>query len=222
MKELAEYIDHTLLKPEATHEQIEQLVQEAIQYKFKSVCVHPYWVPYCSKLLQGETPKVCTVIGFPLGASTSRVKAFEAKQAIVDGADEVDMVINIGELKANRDEFVKNDIDTVVEAAKGKAIVKVIIETALLTDEEKVRVCHLIESSGADFIKTSTGFSSGGATVDDVKLLADIIQGDLQIKASGGIRNRTIAQEMIAAGANRLGASSSVQIMENKAGENSY
>jgi len=222
MKELAEYIDHTLLKPEATHEQIEQLVQEAIQYKFKSVCVHPYWVPYCSKLLQGETPKVCTVIGFPLGASTSRVKAFEAKQAIVDGADEVDMVINIGELKANRDEFVKNDIDTVVEAAKGKAIVKVIIETALLTDEEKVRVCHLIESSGADFIKTSTGFSSGGATVDDVKLLADTIQGDLQIKASGGIRNRTIAQEMIAAGANRLGASSSVQIMENKAGENSY
>ena len=222
MTQLAEYIDHTLLKPEATHEQIEKLVEEAITYRFKSVCIHPYWVPYCSTLLQGKTPKVCTVIGFPLGASSSRVKAFETKQAIVDGATEIDMVMNIGELKAGREEFVKNDIDMVVEAAKGKAIVKVIIETALLTDDEKIKACHIVESSGADFIKTSTGFAGGGATVKDVKLLANTIEGSLKIKASGGIRNRAIAEEIIAAGADRLGASSGVQILENETGDTSY
>ena len=220
--ELAQRIEHTLLKPEATVKDIMRLCDEAQKYHLYAVCVNPCYVPLAKHLLQGTEVKVVTVVGFPLGATFSSVKALEAKTAMEEHADEIDMVMNIGELKAGREEFVKNDIDMVVEAAKGKAIVKVIIETALLTDDEKIKACHIVESSGADFIKTSTGFAGGGATVKDVKLLANTIEGSLKIKASGGIRNRAIAEEMIAAGADRLGASSGVQILENETGDTSY
>jgi len=222
MTELAKYIDHTLLKPDATFEQIEGLCEEAKTYGFASVCVNPYWVPLCSQLLAGEDPKVCTVIGFPLGASSSRVKAFETKQAIIDGAEEIDMVINIGELKANRDEYVKEDIEMVVQAAKGQAIVKVIIETALLTDEEKERACRLADGAGADFVKTSTGFSGGGATVEDIRLMRQSVSDRVRIKASGGVRDKAGAESMVSAGADRIGASSGVAIISGKNGEEDY
>jgi len=222
MTELAKYIDHTLLKPDATFEQIEGLCEEAKTYGFASVCVNPYWVPLCSQLLAGEIPKVCTVIGFPLGASSSRVKAFETKQAIIDGAEEIDMVINIGELKANRDEYVKEDIEMVVQAAKGQAIVKVIIETALLTEEEKERVCRLADGAGADFVKTSTGFSGGGATVEDIRLMRQSVSDRVRIKASGGVRDKAGAESMVSAGADRIGASSGVAIISGKNGEEDY
>lgn len=222
MTELAKYIDHTLLKPDATFEQIEGLCEEAKTYGFASVCVNPYWVPLCSQLLAGEDPKVCTVIGFPLGASSSRVKAFETKQAIIDGAEEIDMVINIGELKANRDEYVKEDIEMVVQAAKGHAIVKVIIETALLTEEEKERACRLADGAGADFVKTSTGFSGGGATVEDIRLMCQSVSDRVRIKASGGVRDKAGAESMVSAGADRIGASSGVAIISGKNGEEDY
>jgi len=222
MTELAKYIDHTLLKPDATFEQIEGLCEEAKTYGFASVCVNPYWVPLCSQLLAGEDPKVCTVIGFPLGASSSRVKAFETKQAIIDGAEEIDMVINIGELKANRDEYVKEDIEMVVQAAKGHAIVKVIIETALLTEEEKERACRLADGAGADFVKTSTGFSGGGATVEDIRLMRQSVSDRVRIKASGGVRDKAGAESMVSAGADRIGASSGVAIISGTNGEEDY
>ena len=167
--ELAKYIDHTLLKADATKDKIEKLCEEAKEYGFASVCVNPAWVPLAAELLKGSEVKVCTVIGFPLGATTPEVKRFETENAIQNGAQEVDMVINIGALKSGDDELVKKDIQAVVEAAKGKALVKVIIETCLLTEEEKVKACKLSVEAGADYVKTSTGFSTGGATVEDIK-----------------------------------------------------
>ena len=216
MENIASMIDHTLLKPEATKEMIEKLCNEAKKYGFAAVCVNPYYVNMSKKFLEGSKVKVATVIGFPLGANTKEVKAFETKNAIENGADEVDMVINIGAMK-NRDyDVVKGDIEAVVEAAKGRAIVKVIIETCLLTDEEKIKACELSKEAGADFVKTSTGFSTGGATVNDVKLMKKTIGDSLKIKASGAIRDYETAKAMIEAGASRIGASASIKIVEKK------
>ncbi|NHC39387.1 deoxyribose-phosphate aldolase [Bacillus sp. MM2020_1] len=210
---IAAMIDHTLLKPEATRQQIESLCQEAKEYKFASVCVNPTWVSTAKELLQGSGVMVCTVIGFPLGATTYETKAFETKNAIEHGADEVDMVINIGALKDHNDELVEKDIRAVVEAAKGKAHTKVIIETSLLSQEEKIRACELSVKAGADFVKTSTGFSTGGATAEDIALMRQTVGPDLGVKASGGVRNTEDVQKMIEAGATRIGASSSIAIV---------
>ena len=216
MENIASMIDHTLLKPEATKEMIEKLCNEAKKYGFAAVCVNPYYVNMSKKFLEGSKVKVATVIGFPLGANTKEVKAFETKNAIENGASEVDMVINIGAMK-NRDyDVVKKDIEAVVEAAKDSAIVKVIIETCLLTDEEKIKACELSKEAGADFVKTSTGFSTGGATVNDVKLMKKTIGDSLKIKASGAIRDYETAKAMIEAGASRIGASASIKIVEKK------
>lgn len=184
---IARMIDHTMLKADAVQADIAKLVEEAKQYQFASVCVNPTWVAYCAEQLAGTEVKVCTVIGFPLGASTSAVKALETQDAIAGGATEVDMVINIGELKAGNDEFVLKDIEAVVKAASGKALVKVIIETCLLTDEQKVRACELAVKAGADFVKTSTGFSTGGATREDVALMRKTVGQQTGVKASGGV-----------------------------------
>jgi deoxyribose-phosphate aldolase len=210
---VAAMIDHTLLKPEATRQQIESLCQEAKEYKFASVCVNPTWVSTAKELLAGSGVMVCTVIGFPLGATTSETKAFETKNAIENGAEEVDMVINIGALKDHNDELVEKDIRAVVEAAKGKAHTKVIIETSLLTKEEKVRACELSVKAGADFVKTSTGFSTGGATAEDIALMRKTVGPEVGVKASGGVRNTEDVQKMIEAGATRIGASSSIAIV---------
>ncbi|MFL6563279.1 MAG: deoxyribose-phosphate aldolase, partial [Bacillus sp. (in: firmicutes)] len=193
---IAAMIDHTLLKPEATKQQIESLCQEAKEYKFASVCVNPTWVVTAKELLQGSGVMVCTVIGFPLGATTFETKAFETKNAIENGAEEVDMVINIGALKDHNDELVEKDIRAVVEAAKGKAHTKVIIETSLLTNEEKIRACELAVKAGADFVKTSTGFSTGGATAEDIALMRKTVGPDLGVKASGGVRSTEDVQKM--------------------------
>lgn len=213
--QLARVIDHTLLKPDATKADIDQLLEEAMTHHFYSVCVHPYWVPYCKAQLQDSSIQVCTVIGFPLGATTTETKVFETKQAIELGATEVDMVINIGELKAGHDAAVEQDIAAVVSAANGQAIVKVILETALLTDEEIVRACQIAKAAQADFVKTSTGFSTGGATEDHVKLMRQTVGDKLGVKASGGIRDQETARKMLAAGANRIGASASVKIVSS-------
>ena len=210
---VAAMIDHTLLKPEATRQQIESLCQEAKEYKFASVCVNPTWVSTAKELLAGSGVMVCTVIGFPLGATTSETKAFETKNAIENGAEEVDMVINIGALKDHNDELVEKDIRAVVEAAKGKAHTKVIIETSVLTKEEKIRACELSVKAGADFVKTSTGFSAGGATAEDIALMRKTVGPDVGVKASGGVRNTEDVQKMIEAGATRIGASSSIAIV---------
>jgi deoxyribose-phosphate aldolase len=210
---VAAMIDHTLLKPEATRQQIESLCQEAKEYKFASVCVNPTWVSTAKKLLAGSGVMVCTVIGFPLGATTSDTKAFETKNAVENGAEEVDMVINIGALKDHNDELVEKDIRAVVEAARGKAHTKVIIETSLLTKEEKVRACELSVKAGADFVKTSTGFSTGGATAEDIALMRKTVGPEVGVKASGGVRNTEDVQKMIEAGATRIGASSSIAIV---------
>ncbi|WP_139992230.1 MULTISPECIES: deoxyribose-phosphate aldolase [Paenibacillus] len=222
MLNLSEMIDHTLLRADATKAEITKLTEEAKKYQFASVCVNPTWVAYSAEQLTGSTVKVCTVIGFPLGASATETKAFEAKQAIACGATEVDMVINIGALKDGDDEFVKKDIQAVVEAAAGKAIVKVIIETSLLTDDEKIRACQMSVQAGADFVKTSTGFSTGGATAEDVALMRKTVGDKLGVKASGGIRNLEDMEKMIAAGASRIGASSGVKIMEGEQSTSSY
>lgn len=222
MTNIASYIDHTLLKAEATKEQIEQLCAEAAQYGFASVCVNPAWVETASKELQGSSVKVCTVIGFPLGASTSETKAFETRDAIANGAKEVDMVINIGALKSGDSERVKKDIEAVVEAAKGSAIVKVIIETSLLTDAEKTAASKLAKEAGADFVKTSTGFSTGGATEDDVRLMREAVGPELGVKASGGVRSLEDLQKMVDAGATRIGASSGVAIMQGLSSKTDY
>jgi deoxyribose-phosphate aldolase len=219
---IAAMIDHTLLKPEATRQQIESLCQEAIEYKFASVCVNPTWVSTAKELLQGSDVMVCTVIGFPLGATTSETKAFETKNAIDHGADEVDMVINIGALKDHNDELVEKDIRAVVEAAKGKAHTKVIIETSLLNKEEKIRACELSVKAGADFVKTSTGFSTGGATAEDIALMRQTIGPDLGVKASGGVRSTEDVQKMIEAGATRIGASSSIAIVNGQTVTSNY
>lgn len=215
MDSIVKLIDHTLLKPDVKKEFVEKLCEEAKTYKFASVCVNPYWVKYCYNLLKDTSVKVCTVIGFPLGASATKTKVFEAEQAIEDGATEIDMVINIGELKSGNYEVVKNDIEQVVKVCKEKALVKVIIETCLLNDEEKIITCKLAKEAGADFVKTSTGFSTGGASVHDILLMKKTVGDDMGIKASGGIRDLKTAIEMINAGATRIGTSSSVSIVSN-------
>ncbi len=212
--ELAKWIDHTLLKPEATREQIEKICDEAIQYNFASVCVNPTWVPLAYKKLRGHAPKVVTVIGFPLGATFPEVKARETELAIERGADEVDMVINIGALKSGDLALVEHDIRSVVRAAR-RHVVKVIIETCLLTDEEKVTACTIAMHAGANYVKTSTGFSKGGATVKDVALMRKVVGSQLGVKASGGVHSYEEACKMVEAGATRIGASASVAIVSN-------
>ena len=220
---LAAMIDHTLLKPEATRDQIIKVCQEAVAYRFASVCVNPYWVPLVAEQLKGSPVKVCTVIGFPLGANTSATKALETAEAVNAGATEVDMVINIGALKSGQVDVVRADIKAVVQAAKPKALVKVIIETCLLTDEEKVTACRLAKEAGADFVKTSTGFSTGGATVADIALMRKTVGPDMGVKASGGIRDVAAARAMVEAGATRIGASASTAIVTGgPAGQGKY
>jgi deoxyribose-phosphate aldolase len=214
--DLARYIDHTLLKAGATEEQICNLCAEAREHNFRSVCVNPTWVSLAAELLRGSEVLVCTVVGFPLGASEPAIKAMEARRAIRNGAREIDMVINIGALKSGNDALVFRDIQAVVEdCVDGNAVCKVIIETALLTDDEKRRVCELARSARAHFVKTSTGFSTGGATVSDVALMADVVRGaGMEVKASGGISSYSDARAMIEAGATRLGASASIGIVQ--------
>ena len=212
-KDIASIIDHTLLKPSATKKQIEKLCSEAVENHFASVCVNPCNVAYAAGLLQGTGVKVCTVIGFPLGANTSEVKAFETKNAVENGAQECDMVINIGALKDGNIALVESDIRKVVEAANG-ALVKVIIETCYLTDEEKIQACQAAARAGADFVKTSTGFGSGGATPDDVELMRKNIPDTMSVKAAGGIHNYKEAMAMINAGAGRIGASAGIEILK--------
>ena len=212
--ELAKYIDHTLLRTDAQRADVAKLIEEAQAYHFASVCVSPIWVSYVSEALRDTGVKTCTVIGFPQGATPSAVKAFETKQAVADGADEVDMVIAVGKLKDGDDAYVKADIEDVVRAARGKALTKVIIETCLLTDEEKRRACLLAKEAGADFVKTSTGFAAGGATAADVKLMRESVGEAMGVKAAGGVRTRADAEAMLAAGATRLGTSSGVKIVE--------
>ena len=214
--DVAGYIDHTLLKPDATRAQIEMLCQEAREYVFASVCVNAYWVPLANQLLRGSRVAVCTVVGFPLGASMPEIKAHEARRAIRDGAREIDMVINIGALKGGDDSHVFRDIRAVVDACEdGRAICKVIIETALLNEEEKVRACVAARRARADFVKTSTGFASGGATASDVALMARVVRGArMGVKASGGVRNLSDLDKMVAAGATRIGASAGVKIVK--------
>ncbi|MGX7263355.1 deoxyribose-phosphate aldolase [Enterococcus crotali] len=216
--ELNQMIDHTILKADAKEEDVLRIIEEAKKYEFFSVCINPCWVALAKEHLAGTSVDVCTVIGFPLGANTSEVKAYEATDAINNGATEVDMVINVGALKSKQYKKVLKDIQAVVDAAKGKALVKVIIETALLTDEEKVKVCELAKEAGADFVKTSTGFSTGGATVADVKLMRETVGPDMGVKASGGIHNEEEAKAMIDAGATRIGTSAGVAIMEGSTG----
>ena len=218
---LNKYIDHTLLKPDASQEQIMNLIEEATDHDFASVCVNPTWVAFAAQALKGTDVKVCTVIGFPLGANTPEVKAFEAEDAIQNGADEIDMVINIGALKSQDYELVEKDIRAVVEAAKG-TLVKVIIETCLLTDDEKVKACQIAQKAGADFVKTSTGFSTGGATVADVALMRKTVGPNMGVKASGGARSYEDALAFIKAGATRIGASSGVAIMEGDVANGDY
>lgn len=210
---IAALIDHTLLKQDATKNQIEKLCEEAKTYNFASVCVNPTWVNLSASLLKESPVKVCTVIGFPLGASTSAVKAFETTNAIENGADEIDMVINVGALKDQDYNLVQKDIEAVVTAAKDKAIVKVILETCLLTNEEIIKASELSKASGADFVKTSTGFSTGGATIEAVKLMRETVGPNLGVKASGGVRNLADVEAMVKVGATRIGASSGVEIV---------
>lgn len=214
-------IDHTLLKAEATKEQIAKICAEAKEYGFASVCVNPTWVKFAAEQLQGAESVVCTVIGFPLGANTSAVKAFETKDAIANGASEIDMVINIGALKEGNYDLVRDDIKAVVEAANG-TLVKVIIESCLLTDEEKVKACELSVEAGADFVKTSTGFSTGGATAEDIALMRKTVGPDLGVKASGGVRSLEDMKLMIDNGATRIGASSGVAIMQGLSSNSDY
>ncbi len=214
-------IDHTLLKPDATINQINVLVEEAKQHRFFSVCVNPTYVATCADLLKGSGVQVCTVVGFPLGANSTATKAFETTHAIKDGADEIDMVINIGALKSQKLLLVEEDIRDVVFAAEGK-VVKVIIETSLLTDEEKVIACQLAEKAGANFVKTSTGFAGGGATLEDIKLMKQSVSSKMGIKASGGIRDLDGAKKMLAAGATRLGTSAGVTIVRGLVTQDFY
>lgn len=212
---LAKLIDHTLLKSAATRPDVQQLCHEARQYGFCSVCVNPFWVSYAKELLRGSDVKVCTVIGFPLGANTTAVKVYETVDAIKNGADEIDMVINIGALRNQEYDLVLRDIQAVRQACEGH-VLKVIIETSQLTDEEKIKACELATQAKADFVKTSTGFVGAGATTADVSLMRRSISPAMQVKASGGIRTRADAQAMTAAGATRIGASSSIHIVEEE------
>ncbi|GGF07563.1 deoxyribose-phosphate aldolase [Halobacillus andaensis] len=219
---LAKLIDHTQLKPDTTKDKIEQICIEARDNNFMSVCVNPHWVSYCNELLEGTDVKVCTVIGFPLGATTTETKVFETRQAIENGATEVDMVINVGELKSGRTDFVLQDIQAVVNEAEGKALVKVIIETSLLSEEEKVTASQLTKDGGADFVKTSTGFSGGGATVEDISLMRKTVGPNLGVKASGGVRDYDGAKAVIEAGATRIGASAGIAIINGEQGSSDY
>ena len=212
---VAKLIDHTLLKPAATRQDIHRLCEEARQYGFFSVCINPVWVSYAKEQLKGSDVKVCTVIGFPLGANTTAVKVYETEDALKNGADEIDMVINIGALKAQDYQTVLQDIQAVRKACMGH-VLKVIIETSQLTDEEKVKACELSAQAEADFVKTSTGFTGGGATAPDVALMRKSIPAHMQVKASGGVRLRADFDAMVAAGATRIGASSGVKIVEGK------
>ena len=206
--------DHTILKADATKEDVKKVCEEAMAYSFCSVCVNSYYVPYVAELLHGSDVKICTVVGFPLGAMSTRAKALEAKIAVMDGADEVDMVINIGALKDKDYDVVLEDIKAVKEAC-GNALLKVIIEACLLTDEEKVKACELSKEANADFVKTSTGFSTAGAKVEDVKLMRETVGNDMGVKASGGIHDKEFANALVEAGASRLGTSATIKIVES-------
>lgn len=216
--ELNRLMDHTVLKADTTREGVMQIIEEAKQHHFYSVCVNPTWVALAAAELKTSPTAVCTVIGFPLGANTSATKAFETTDAIQNGADEIDMVINVGLLKSGEDALVQKDIEAVVQAAKDRALVKVILETALLTKDEIVRGCELAKAAGADFVKTSTGFSTGGATVEDIRLMRETVGAEMGVKASGGIHNETQAMAMVEAGASRLGTSASVAIISGATG----
>ncbi|MBU8912890.1 MAG: deoxyribose-phosphate aldolase [Spirochaetales bacterium] len=220
--DLAKFIDHTLLKPEATTEQIDKICSEAKEHKFYSVCVNTSWVARCARKLQGTGVKVCAVVGFPLGAMSGRAKNFETRHAIEDGAREIDMVINVGALKSRDFKAVEEDIKWVKRACTRNVILKVIIETALLADEEKVLVCQIAKNAGADFVKTSTGFSHHGATVKDVRLMRRTVGPRLGVKAAGGVRSFDDAVDMIRAGATRLGTSSGVKIVSGETVEGGY
>ena len=210
---VASMIDHTILKPDATRAEIETLCEEARRFRFASVCINPCYVALCAQMLRMTNVKVCTVVGFPLGANRSEVKAFETERAINDGAQEVDMVINVGALKSKDNALVESDIRAVVDACRNIVVSKVIIEAAFLNDEEKVTACQLAKAAGADFVKTSTGFGPGGATAHDVALMRAVVGSEMGVKAAGGIRDAETAREMIAAGASRIGASASVKIV---------
>ena len=214
--EIARMIDHTLLKPDARRADIERLCREARDYRFASVCVNPTWVSLCARLLEGSTVKVCTVIGFPLGATTGRAKAAETRQAVRDGAQEVDMVLNVGLARDGEWRQVEEDVRAVVEAAGARVVKKVILETCLLADEEIVKACLACRAAGADFVKTSTGFSSGGATAEHVALMRRVVGAGMGVKASGGVRSLNDAVQLIESGADRLGASASVAIVGGK------
>ncbi|NLT52201.1 MAG: deoxyribose-phosphate aldolase [Ignavibacteria bacterium] len=216
-KTIARMIDHTLLKTDATISEIKILCEEALQYNFASVCINPSYVKVCSEILKGSQVKVCTVIGFPLGATTTEAKCFEAEQAIANGAHEVDMVLNVGMLKNGDYNYVFNDINQVALAAKkNNSICKVILETALQTDEEKIKACIISKTAKADFVKTSTGFSKGGATAEDIALMRYVVGSSIGVKASGGIRTREDAENMIKSGANRIGASAGIKIVNGE------
>ncbi|MCD4849754.1 deoxyribose-phosphate aldolase [Arthrobacter sp. AK01] len=220
---IASYIDHTLLKPEASEADVLKVCAEAIEYQFKSVCVNPVWVKTVTKALKGSGVLTCSVIGFPLGATPSDVKSFEARGAVLDGADEIDMVINMASARANDKGALVDDIKAVAETVHaGDAILKVIIETSMLNDEQKVIACQAAVEAGADFVKTSTGFNGGGATAEDVALMRKTVGPDLGVKASGGVRSLADAQAMIAAGATRIGASSGIAIVKGEQGSSAY
>ena len=206
--------DHTILKADATRKDVKRVCDEAMAYSFCSVCVNSYYVPYVANLLHGSDVKICSVVGFPLGAMSTRAKALEAKIAVMDGADEIDMVINVGALKDRDYSVVLEDIKAVKEAC-GEHVLKVIIETCLLTDDEKVKACELAKEAGADFVKTSTGFSTAGAKVEDVRLMRETVGPDMGVKASGGIHDKEFAKELVDAGANRLGTSATIEIVES-------
>jgi deoxyribose-phosphate aldolase len=217
---VAAMIDHTLLKPDATRQEIEMLCREAAQYEFASVCVNPTWVALCARLLQGSRVSVCSVVGFPLGATTADTKHYETRRAIFDGAREVDMVINVGALKSGDLRLVERDIDAVTAPCRDAAVVsKVIIEAALLADEEKVTACTLAKAAGADFVKTSTGFGPGGATAHDVALMRRVVGEEMGVKAAGGVRDLDALKAMVAAGATRIGASAGVRIVQQSRGQ---
>jgi len=220
--DLAGLIDHTLLKPDAVAQQYTRLCAEAVLYGFRTVCVNSAWVSYVAHLLKGTGIDVCAVVGFPLGAMHSRAKAFEARCAIEDGAAELDMVINVGQLKNGNREAVGLDIRAVRESSAGHALLKVIIETSLLTDEEKIAACEIAVAEGADFVKTSTGFSGGGATVDDIRLMRQVVGPNIGVKASGGIRTYDQAMLLIEAGANRLGCGASVEVISGGEAKGNY
>lgn len=214
---IAKYIDHTILKPEATSEEVERICSEAMEYGFATVCVNPSFIPVCFDVMKFSKTKICTVVGFPLGSTTTNMKRLETEEAVDAGAEEIDMVMNIGRLKENDFEYVYDDIFQVANTTlQLNKLCKVIIETCILTDEEKVRACLLAKAAGANFVKTSTGFSKGGASVEDIFLMRNVVGNNMGVKASGGIRTFEDAEKMIKAGANRIGASASVAIVSGK------